>query len=111
MNRAQRRAAKKRGEHIKAPATYNMSEDVLKHLTQEAYKQGRDHNLDDTLVEATMHCIAISLKVLHEQYGYGPKRLERFANSWLQEYNEGEMSIQEIEHWCWEYGGFTFKTT
>lgn len=113
MNRAQRRAAKKKGQQVTKSPVYNMSQDALKEIVNKAYQQGQQKgqevNMNDALVEGTMHCIAISLKVLHEQYGFGPKRLTTFANQWIEEYNEGDMSIAEIEQWCWDYGGVKFR--
>lgn len=60
-------------------------------------KQRHDQELADLGVEAFTWVLGISLKVLHDKYGFGTKRLGDFAELACGEFNDGDMTLPEIK--------------
>lgn len=56
-----------------------------------------------------MYTFALVLKTLREQWGWGYTRLARLTEQVLKEFNENDMNLEEIQQWCWEYGGFKLQ--
>lgn len=105
MNRQQRRAAEKVNKKRQQQGL-SYAQGVA--IASEAYKKGQDV-ADTTQAQIFMYTFALVIKVLREQWGWGYKRLSRLAEQLLQEYNENDMSLEELEKWCWEYGGFKLQ--
>lgn len=104
MNRQQRRAAERNAAKTKKkPTTLSYNQGVA--IAQEAYRRGQDV-ADTTHAKIFMYAVGLMIKVLHQKWGWGYVRLGRLVNQLLEEYNENDMDAEEIQQWCWEYGGF-----
>ena len=92
----------------------------LENVAEGTYEKGFDRGFiegytrcenkyKDSNAKSFMFSVAITIKIMHEQYGYGPKRLAKLVNAILDEYNATEMSLDEINEWLWEYAGFKLE--
>jgi len=107
MNRKQRRAMER--EALKATKKGKaLSYDQGAIIAEEAYKKGRDV-ADIERANIFMYTTGLIIKVLHEQWGWGHVRLGRLVNQLLTEYNNTDMNLEEIQKWCWEFGGFKLQ--
>lgn len=94
MNRAERRRAKHTAEK---PKTYVMTADQIEQLKFEAMEQ------------AFTMLLAIPSLVLHDKFGFGRIRLDRFnhyALSWLKSVQKGEVSLEAVIALCKEEAGY-----
>ena len=108
MNRHQRRLAERNNKKKEQPLKYAQGLTIA----TEAYNYGhaKGQNIAETdQVKIFMYVFALVIKTLHEQWGWGYKRLARLTNQVLEEYNTTNMSLEEIEQWCWKYGGFKLQ--
>jgi hypothetical protein len=108
MNRAQRRAAAKKGKVVPKAPVYNMSQDAIDVIKNEAYDQGR-MSAADGYTEGFMYCVALVIKVMHEKHGWGYLRLSRVVNQLLDEFNSNDMTWDELNEWLWNYAGFRLE--
>lgn len=108
MNRAQRRAAAKQGKVVPKAPVYNMSKAAVDAIIEESYKQGKMAAADG-YTEGFMYCVALTIKVMHEQHGWGFVRLSRLVNQLLDEFNSNDMSWDELNTWLWTYAGFRLE--
>ena len=98
MNRAERRRSGKKAK----VATYNLTQDQINQIKQEA----RDKAID---VAVTL-MLAIPLEVLKSKYWAksAKRRLPQFMEEVLSLYadwNKGLLTIEELREDLWEYGG------
>lgn len=107
MNRKQRRAMEREAAKS-AKQGKSLSYDQGVSIAKEAYRQGRDV-ADIERANIFMYTTGLIIKVLHEQWGWGHVRLGRLVNQLLQEYNDTDMDLEEIQQWCWEFGGFKLQ--
>lgn len=113
MNRQQRRAAERaNAKQQKKKFSYEqglaIATEAYKHGQKIAYEQKQDADANEH-AEVFMYTFGLIIKVLHEQWGWGYTRLSRLTNQLLEEYNNNDMSAEELEKWCWEYGGFKLQ--
>ena len=107
MNRQQRRAAERAAaKNNKHSKSFSYEQGLA--IANEAYKKGQDV-ASNTHAEIFMYTFGLIIKVLHEQWGWGYTRLSRLTNQLLEEYNNNDMTAEEIQKWCWEYGGFKLQ--
>lgn len=107
MNRQQRRAAERAAAKSKKKNVTLSYEQGLA-IAQEAYKKGQDVS-DTEYANIFMYTVGLIIKTLHENWGWGYIRLSRLVNQLLEEYNNNDMNAEEIQKWCWEYGGFKLQ--
>lgn len=113
MNRQQRRAAERaNAKQQKKKLSYEQGLAIA----NEAYKQGQNvayeqKQEDEANIHADvfMYTFGLVLKVLREQWGWSYVRLGRLTNQLLEEYNNNDMNLEELQKWCWEYGGFKLQ--
>lgn len=88
MNRKQRRLAeKKSGAKIVAPRTYTLTDADIKRIKDEAVD------------EALVLLLAIPVLVLHDKFGFGALRLNRFmeyVNTWIKAIHQDENTLAEV---------------
>lgn len=108
MNRAQRRAAERQGTLVTRKPTYNMDQDAINAIREQAYNEGR-LSAADGYTEGFMYGLALSIKVLHERQGWGSQRVTRLMNFVLDEFNSNDMTWEEINTWLWNYAGFKLE--
>lgn len=96
MNRAERRRA-----GIKAkPKTRVLTEDQIQQIK------------NDTVTEAFTMLLSIPNLVLHDKFGFGKIRLDRFnyyALSWAKSVQAGEVTLKEVLDLCKNEAGITIK--
>lgn len=105
MNRAERRARKKKGLPISNEPCYNMKQSDIKRI--------KEDTTNDAVVQAFTLMLAIPVMVMRKKYGWGTrKRLPEFAEAILDEYTlfqNDEMTIEEYQDIVMEYCGINFK--
>lgn len=65
-------------------------------------KQVRDDAYDEAIVDATKYFVLCGCKVLHEQFGFGYKRLARFVDAIASlevDIEENKTSLDALEEW------------
>lgn len=105
MNRQQRRAAERVNNKTKKKGL-SYAQGIA--IANEAYRKGQD-NSEEIHAQIFMYTFGLVLKVLKEQWGWGYTRLSRLTTQLLEEYNNNDMNAEEIQKWCWEYGGFKLQ--
>lgn len=115
MSNALRRKTRKVEKNIQ---TFKTLESVAEGTYDKGFERGFiegytrcENKYKDSNAKSFMFSVAITIKVMHEQYGYGHKRLAVLVNKILDEYNATEMSLDEINAWLWEYAGFKLEDT
>ena len=104
MNRAERRRLEKQGKLIpKEPVINIKSSDV------QAIKKNAASEAADT---AFFLMLALPLMVLHDKYGFGKVRGERFIDQVLELYDsfeKGYVSLDDLHNCLWEEGGIKIE--
>lgn len=107
MNRAERRKAQKQGKSAYKPKVYNLTEEQINQIKQEASKEAID--------TAFTLMLAIPLEVLIGD-GYWAKsakrRLPKFLDDVLSLYdswNKGVLTIEELRDDLWNIGGIKLQ--
>lgn len=84
MNRAERR----RNKSTEKPKTYTLNEEQIRQVKHEA------------MADAFTILLAIPVLVLHDKFGFGKVRLDRFNHyvlMWLAEIDKGNTTVAEIK--------------
>ncbi|HCW22791.1 MAG: hypothetical protein LIV24_08200 [Eubacterium sp.] len=104
MNRAERRAA---GMKAKQPV-YQMTTDAIEKIRKDAYQKA----YESATYTAMVLLFSMPVRVMHEQYGWGTKRLTALAEALTDEYqrfSDGELSLEEYREFVLQETGFAFK--
>ena len=101
MNRAERRKYKKQGLEVSKEPTYNLKQQDIDRIRSEA------------LGQAFVLMLAIPVKVMHDEFGWGlKKRLPELGEAIIDEYERfenGEMTMEEYQDLVFEYCGMKFQ--
>lgn len=99
MNRAERRKAGKQNK----PAVYMYTQDQIDKLVQDAVAKELAGIREKAVNQAISTCfkmfMSIPVMVLHDKFGFGHIRLDRFmhyALSWFEGVHEGDTALEEI---------------
>lgn len=95
MNRSERR---KQGKSAPKPKTYVLTEDQIVKIK------------NDAVDEAMVMLLTIPVVVLHDKFGFGQLRLDRFTHyafSWINSVQTGEVKMSELVKICEDEAGFT----
>lgn len=98
MNRAERR---KQGKSAPKPKTYVLTQDQIDQIKKEAAD------------EAFKLLIAVPATVLHDKFGFGRIRLDRFFHymfGWVEDIQNGIVSIHDVLEICEKEAGITIQT-
>ena len=102
MNRAERRKYKKMGLPAPKETVFNLKQKDI------------DEIRSDALKEAFVLMLAIPVKVMHDEFGWGMKsRLPKLGESIIEEYerfDNGDMTIEEYQDLVFQYCGMKFQT-
>lgn len=105
MNRAERRKAMKKGIVVPKDPVYNIKKSDINSMKQNAVNEAAD--------AAMVLLLALPIKVLRDEYGWGvKKRLPEFADKLTEEYKrftEGESSLEEYANLVYEMTGIRFE--
>ncbi|MGN1023399.1 MAG: hypothetical protein ACI4OJ_07875 [Lachnospiraceae bacterium] len=105
MNRAERRAAGMK--KVKQPV-YQLTEDAIRKIR----KEERDKAYGAATDTAMVLLLSMPIHVMHEQFGWGTKRLTALAEALTDEYqrfSDGELSLEEYREYVLQETGFAFK--
>lgn len=106
MNREQRRALYPKGKQPKV-RVYTMTEAQLEQMKLDCTRKAVDY--------AFLYLVGMSVKVLHDQFGFRRKsRLPRFADALIDEYErylDGEASPEEYRDLIYKQCGVKFDFT
>ena len=102
MNRAERRKYKKMGLPTQKETVFNLKQKDI------------DEIRSDALKEAFVLMLAIPVKVMHDEFGWGMKsRLPKLGEAIIEEYerfDNGDMTIEEYQDLVFQYCGMKFQT-
>lgn len=105
MNRKQKRELQRSGKAVPKDPVYHLKQSEIDKIKEKAVEEAMD--------TAMTMLLAIPVKVLHEQYGWGSaKRLPEFGEKMIDEYqafSDGEMSLQDYADLVFEYTGIKFE--
>lgn len=96
MNREERRKAGKKDK----VRTYTLTDVQIQQLKTEAAK------------EAFVEMLAIPVQVLHDKFGFGQIRLDRFTHyalNWLEMVRDGEVTLDQLRKTLEEEAGIVIK--
>ena len=102
MNRAERRRAKKAGLPVKKEPVVNIKAADVQKIKQDASKEAAD--------KAFLLMLGLPVMVLHDKFGFGPVRCERFTDAVLELYDsfeKGYVSLEDIHLTLKEETGIT----
>lgn len=83
MNRAERRKAKKAGLPVKKEPVVNIKAADVEKIKQDASK--------DAANKAFLLMLGLPVMILHDKFGFGPVRCERFTDAVLELYDNGTL--------------------
>ena len=102
MNRSERRKYKKMGLPTPKEPVFNLKQKDI------------DEIRSDALKEAFVLMLAIPVKVMHDEFGWGMKsRLPKLGEAIIEEYerfDNGDMTIEEYQDLVFQYCGMKFQT-
>ncbi len=100
MNRVERRRLRKQGKIVPKEPVINVKASDIINIKQEATKKAAD--------KAFFLMLGLPLMVLHDKWGFGKVRGERFIEQVLDLYDsfeKGYLSLDDIHNCLWEEGG------
>lgn len=109
-NRAERRRAEKAAK--KPPAVYNLTKDqidkMIEDAVHEAMKGMKEEAVDVAIRSAFQMFMCIPATVLHDKFGFGQVRMDRFMRYvmiWYESLQSGETTMEEIRQMAEEACG------
>lgn len=105
MNRAERRRQEKRGKMTSKEPVINIKASDIENIKQDAAKKAAD--------KAFFLMLGLPLMVLHDKWGFGKVRGERFIEQVLDLYDsfeKGYLSLDDIHDCLLEEGGIKLVT-
>lgn len=106
MNRAERRRLEKQGQQPKKEAVVNIKSSDVQAMKKAAANEAADL--------AFILMLGLPILVLHDKYGFGKVRCERFIDQVLYQYQlfeEGRMTLDDVKAILKEESGITFERT
>ena len=100
MNRAERRRLERQGKIASKEPTINVKASDITSIKEDAAKKAAD--------KAFFLMLGLPLMVLHDKWGFGKVRGERFIEQVLDLYDsfeKGYLSLDDIYNCLWEEGG------
>jgi len=100
MNRAERRRLEKQGKIASKEPTINIKASDITSIKEDVAKKASD--------KAFFLMLGLPLMVLHDKWGFGKVRGERFITQVLDLYDsfeKGYLSLDDIHNCLWEEGG------
>lgn len=104
MNRAERRKAKKQGQVIPKEPVINVKYSDMQKMKEAATKEAVDIGF--------FLMLSIPITVLHDKWGFGKVRCERFIDQVLDLYdsfNKDYVTLDDLEKCLWEEAGIKLE--
>lgn len=102
MNRDERRKAKKAGIPVKKEPVVNIKAVDIERIKQDAFKKAAE--------QAFLFMLGLPVMVLHDKFGFGPVRCERFTDAVLELYDgfeKGYITLTDVHSTLKEETGIT----
>lgn len=103
MNRAERRRLSK----VKKLPTFNVDQAQLQNLIDKGVEE-RVKQVRDTTLSMAITSISSAFTIsLHDEYGFGPQRLQNLISKVQLQFEcieAGTVTLEEMLQWCLEYG-------
>jgi hypothetical protein len=113
-NRAERRRAEKAAR--KAPAVYHLTQDQINQMINEAVEKAlaglKEKAVDEATRAAFKMFMSIPTMVLHDKFGFGQIRQDRFMRYvmiWYESIQNGETTLKEIVEIAEDLHGIKLK--
>ena len=107
LNRKQRRKA----GITEKPKTYNMTEAQIEKIKADAVREAEPKIRAKAVHDAFMLFMSIPVMVLHDKFGFGKIRFDRFMNYvliWYESVQNGEFTIEHIVEIAESVSGIKF---
>lgn len=104
MNRAARR--RKQREADKSP-TYNVNQSQVKTLVAKELEQQIEEVEQLAISMTTAGVTAAFIIALHDEYGFGIKRIEKILdniNLQFEAIEDNYITVEDMIQWCYDYG-------
>lgn len=105
MNRAERRGAGIKNTRL---PVYQLTPDAIEKIRKDAYQKAYADATDTAMVLL----LSMPVRVMHEQYGWGAKRLTALGEALIDEYQrfpDGEMTLEQYQDYVFKLTGMKFK--
>jgi len=104
MNRSERRKLQKQGKQVKPEAVINIKASDVKAMKEEAAKFASDR--------AFLLMLGLPMMVLHDKYGFGKKRCERFIDQVIELYDSFDkdyLTLDDIHKCLYDEAGIKLE--
>lgn len=104
MNRAERRRLEKQGKTVPKEPVINIKTSDVQQIKMNAVGEASD--------KAFFLMLSIPMMVLHDKWGFGQTRGERFLEQVLDLYDsfeKGYVTIEDLQKCLWEEGGIKIE--
>lgn len=104
MNRAARRRAQRGADKL---PTYNVNQSQIKDLVTKELEQQMEEVEQLAISMTTAGVTAAFIIALHDEFGFGIKRLEKILdniNSQFEAIEGGYITVEDMLEWCYDYG-------
>lgn len=98
-NRAERRRAEKAGKKVETPAVYHLTQAQIDQMIADALKDLKVKAVEEATQAAFKMFMSIPIMVLHDKFGHGKIRHDRFMRYcmiWYESIQKGETDLKEI---------------
>lgn len=105
MNRAERRRLQKQGKEVKLESVINIKSSDVQQIKKDAVSEAVD--------KAFLLMLGLPILVLHDQWGFGKVRLERFIDQVFELYdsfNKDYLTFDDIHKVLWEEAGVKIQS-
>lgn len=105
MNRSERRRLQKQGVQVKAEPVINVKSSDIQIIKEGATKNAAD--------KAFLLMLGLPMMVLHDKYGFGKVRCERFIDQVLELYDSFEkdlITLDDIHKCLWDEAGIKIES-
>ena len=106
-NRAERRRQEKAAK--KAAVVYHLTQEQIDKMIADAIEGVKEEAVNIALPKAFQMFMCIPATVLHDKFGFGQVRMDRFMHYvmvWYESLQKGETTVTEIRQMAEEAGGY-----
>ena len=91
-----------------------MSRKLMREIEKRKQKIDVKRAKAEAVDTAIILLMSLPVKVLHDQFGWGEKRLGRFSEALTdayQDFADGDMELEDLQRLVWEQCGIKFQKT
>lgn len=105
-----RREQLKDMEEWKRRTTKDVANALMDRAMQSVQVSIDDEERESIMSQSIVYLLGISVKVLRESFGFGAKRLQKFGENVIDDYNNGEYELDELRERIYADTGIKFYT-